>query len=54
MAERKARDLARSPEFLAGIRAGVAALNEGRITPWKEVARELGIGNLQGSDAMGD
>lgn len=32
-----------SPDFLEGIRAGVAALREGRITPWEEVERELGI-----------
>ena len=30
-----------SPEFLAGVRTGVAALKEGRITPWEDVEREL-------------
>ena len=28
---------------LAGIREGIKALEEGRITPWDEVAQELGL-----------
>ncbi len=30
-----------SPDFLSGARAGIAALNEGRIRPWEDVEREL-------------
>lgn len=29
------------PDFIDGVRRGVAALNEGKITPWEEVEREL-------------
>ena len=32
-----------SPEFLDGVRTGIAALREGRITPWEDVERELGL-----------
>ena len=30
-------------EFIAGIRRGVAAFREGKVAPWEEVERELGI-----------
>ena len=29
------------PPCLEDIKAGVAALNEGRVTPWEDVEREL-------------
>ena len=51
MTEQAARDWARSPEVLAGIRAGVAALHAGRFRPWEEVASELGIDNPQSGKA---
>ncbi len=31
------------PEFMAGVREGVKAMKEGRMTPWSEVTKELGI-----------
>ena len=31
------------PNFIDGVRRGVAALNEGKITPWEEVKREMGL-----------
>ena len=30
-------------DFMAGVRAGVKAYREGRITPWSQVKRELNI-----------
>ena len=30
-----------SPEFLAGIKAGVAAIKAGRVTSWEQVEQEL-------------
>ena len=47
MTEQEKRDWARSPEVLAGIRAGVAAVHAGQFRPWEEVASELGIDNSQ-------
>ncbi len=32
------------PEFMAGIREGLRARREGRMRPWSEVEKELGIG----------
>ncbi len=32
------------PEMVAGIREGVKAMKEGRVTPWEDVERELGFG----------
>ena len=32
------------PEMMAGIREGVKAAKEGRVTPWEEVKRELDLG----------
>ena len=37
-------------ELLRGIREGVKALNEGRIRPWSEVEKELGM-EEQGQEA---
>lgn len=31
-------------DFMDGIRRGVADCKEGRVTPWVEVKKELGIG----------
>ncbi len=44
MTEQEAREYARRPEVLAAIKQGVKDLNEGRVRPWEDVARELGIG----------
>ena len=33
-----------SPDIMDGIRRGVADLNEGKVTPWEDVKRELGLG----------
>ncbi len=38
------REAARNdPEFMAGVREGMKARAEGRVTPWSEVKKELGI-----------
>ena len=42
--EYMARFVRTSPDFLSGVRTGIAALKEGRITPWEDVERELGLG----------
>lgn len=31
------------PKFMAELREGVRAVKEGRITPWEDVKKELGI-----------
>ncbi len=31
------------PEFIKGIKEGMAAMKEGKTTPWSEVKKELGI-----------
>lgn len=31
------------PEMVAGIREGVKAMKEGRVTPWEDVEKELGL-----------
>jgi predicted transcriptional regulator len=31
------------PEFMAGVREGLKARAEGRVTPWSEVKKELDI-----------
>ena len=31
------------PEFMAGIRRGIADMKAGRVYPWSEVKKELGI-----------
>jgi len=33
-----------TPDLIHGIRRGVAAFREGKVTPWEEVKRELGVG----------
>ena len=33
-----------SPDFMEGVRQGVAAYKQGEITPWAEVEQELGLG----------
>ena len=39
-----ARYMKASPSFMDGIRRGVTAFKEGRISPWEDVERELGLG----------
>lgn len=38
-----AREYAREPEVLAGIRRGMKDRRKGRIRPWAEVKRKLGL-----------
>ena len=34
-------------EFMAGIRRGLKELKEGKIRPWEEIRRELGLARPQ-------
>ncbi len=37
-------DVFHTPEFLTGIREGMADYRAGRVEPWSKVKRELGLG----------
>ena len=39
-----ARYLRDDDEFMAGVRRGLKERREGRLIPWSEVKRELGLG----------
>ena len=39
--------LLKDPEFIKGIKEGMAAMKEGKTTPWSEVKKELGIEDAQ-------
>lgn len=41
--ERIRQAVRNDPVFMAGIREGLKAQAEGRVTPWSEVKKELGI-----------
>ena len=34
-----------SPDFMEGVRRGLAEVHEGKIIPWNEVKQELGLGD---------
>ncbi len=38
-----------NPSIMAGIRAGLADLADGRVRPWEEVRKELGLGSPESS-----